>query len=208
MERSYNWETLASRSTPPNDSGSVAVFDGSVYNKFILGALITTTYAFTRSLASILLTPFRTQNVPPPMSSHQLAIPFQDLSNHPRRPHVPVHVTFGPCSDIFAMLWETGYIELSDLRTRLGPGKGKVMDPTTLWTGSVDLEITSREGGYRQVQVWNDTNRIKKGVISLAVLGSDIIDLVVMLSLENGSVLERADIKLPQRNGRLLSTLR
>ncbi|KAF9075492.1 IkappaB kinase complex IKAP component [Rhodocollybia butyracea] len=92
--RTYIWETTSSMSKPPIDSGSVAVIDGS----------------------TALLTSFRTQNVPPPMSSTQLAA------------HVPIHWHFLNSFDALGFLWEHGYVEIYDLHTRLVTGRGKADD--------------------------------------------------------------------------------
>ncbi|KDQ56269.1 hypothetical protein JAAARDRAFT_36447 [Jaapia argillacea MUCL 33604] len=128
IQRTYTFETSTSRSLPPHDTGSVGVIDGP----------------------KILLTPFRTQNVPPPMSSYQLSL------NHHR---VPIHFSFSSPSpsypspsEILAVLYESSYLELYALHTRLPQkkkkGGGKVMDPRVVWEGNVRFE-----GGCRQVLV-------------------------------------------------------
>ncbi|KAG6809392.1 hypothetical protein H0H92_000447 [Tricholoma furcatifolium] len=115
IQRTYGWETFASPSKPPIDSGAVAVFDGT----------------------QILLTPFRIQNVPPPMSSAKLAL----SSSH----RTPVYTSFSAVSDILAVLWESGYVELWTLQTRLQGGRGKAMDPKLVWSGSVDGVKSARQ---------------------------------------------------------------
>ncbi len=105
------------------------------------------------------------------------------------------------------MLWETGYVEVTDLRTRLGPGKGKVMDPVKLWSGFVDVEKASKIQGFRQIQLWHDvTDAGVVGVFHLAVLGSDTADLVVVLSMKGDGEVDRMEVNLPRRNGRLLTS--
>ncbi|THG94781.1 hypothetical protein EW026_g6757 [Hermanssonia centrifuga] len=180
IKRSYIWDTFVSRSKPPHDSGSVVVLDG----------------------ASILLTPFRTQNVPPPMSSLQL--PLTSSPNAPKhQSRLPSHISFTPDKDIMTSLWETGYIELTDLHTRLGPGPGKVMDPVKLWTGYTVENQTNK--AYRQILALVSE---EPSLLRLAVLGSenkpdgkDVISLVV---LKENEVQGRFEVVLPQRNGRLI----
>ncbi|PSS15420.1 hypothetical protein PHLCEN_2v3258 [Hermanssonia centrifuga] len=46
-------------------------------------------------------------------------------------------------------LWETGYIEITDLHTRLGPGPGKVTDPVRFWSGYAIENQTNKD--YRQI---------------------------------------------------------
>ncbi|KAK0195983.1 pol II transcription elongation factor [Armillaria mellea] len=166
IQRTYAWITSSSPTAPPLDTGSVAVIDGS----------------------NILLTPFRTQNVPPPMSSYQLAV----LPEPSQGSRIPVHVCFSHSSDLLAVLWETGYVEVWDLSTRLTSGRGKVMDPK---------KVTSRTSpsvypaSYRQVILRSDG--------SLLLLGSDNsdgLDIITTINIE-----EEAGpyMVMPSRNGRL-----
>lgn len=139
------------------------------------------------------------------MSSHQFPLRQEQLSAF-RRPLVPVHAAFSPSSDILAILWETGHIELTDLRTRLGPGKGKVMDPTPLWVGTVDQETVSSGGSCRQVQLLIGKEPDEQRITRLVVLGSNTTDFVSVLSVENNIVVDQTKKILPQRNGRLLTS--
>ncbi|KAF5387234.1 hypothetical protein D9757_006815 [Collybiopsis confluens] len=223
--RNYSWETVISPSmASPTDSGSVGVVDGS----------------------KILITPFRTQNVPPPMSSVQLKLdPSSKLGAK-----VPVHSTFlsqgrrTPAdtmssdsvsakklisdldSELFALLWEHGRVEVYDLRTRLGLGKGKVIDPVLL--GGVDL---LERGVYRQVVMLRSTEKEKetgseKGRVRILVLGSSysvspassggvnweggqekgLTDVVFILEInpDGERFINAGTIALPSKNGRLV----
>ncbi|GJE98183.1 IkappaB kinase complex IKAP component [Phanerochaete sordida] len=178
IQRSYLWDTFASRSQPPNDSGSVAVLDGS----------------------QILLTPFRTQNVPPPMSSFQLPLAAPPADAPSLQSRVPVHVSFSPSKDILAQLWETGYVELTDLRTRLGPGRGKVMDPLPVWKGLIGDETHA----YRQVSVLKTADESVKVVALGSGAGIDAKDVVVIASVGGGAISECVQVDMSHRNGRLV----
>ncbi|PBK88520.1 pol II transcription elongation factor [Armillaria gallica] len=169
IQRTYAWVTSSSPTAPPLDTGSVAVIDG----------------------CNILLTPFRTQNVPPPMSSYQLSV-LPDPSQVSR---IPINVCFAHSSDMLAVLWETGYIEAWDLSTRLTPGRGKVMDPKKVTSRS---SSSVNPGSYRQVILRND------GVLLL--LGSDNGDgLDIITTIENEEEAGRSMVMvMPSRNGRLL----
>ncbi|KAK0495026.1 pol II transcription elongation factor [Armillaria luteobubalina] len=158
IRRTYAWITSSSPTATPLDTGSVAVIDGS----------------------DILLTPFRTQNVPPPMSSYQLAL----LPEPSEVSRIPVHVCFSHSSDLLAVLWETGYVEVWDLSTRLTPGRRKVMDPKKVISRTTP---SAYPGSYRQVILRSDG--------SLLLLGSD-----------NGDELDRRvrSMVMPSRNGRLV----
>lgn len=98
-------------------------------------------------------------------------------------------------------LWETGYVALMDLRTRLGPGRGKVMDPLLLWKGLVGDEVHV----YRQALVLKDTEDGRVRVVLLgAGKGMDAKDAVVVVSINGDAVAERVRVDLPLRNGRLV----
>src|SRR6266404_967809 len=88
----------------------------------------------TFTTASILLTSFRVQNVPPPMYSHKLTLRHSP-SVPLRTPRTPCHVTFSQAEDMLAALWETGYFELWDLHTQLQFRCGPVMTPELIRSG-------------------------------------------------------------------------
>ncbi|KAI0686278.1 Elongator complex protein 1 [Cytidiella melzeri] len=189
IRKKYVWDTFASTSRPPHDSGTVAVLDGS----------------------SILLTPFRTQNVPPPMSSYQLPLmaPQEHVARQQSR--LPVHLSFSPSRDVIIALWETGYAELTDFRTRLGPGRGKVMDAVKLWAGLVsDADfVTSGTLEYRQILLLSqESDDHIDGSFTFAALGSnssqDGNDIIKVARLEHGKISESVTGDLPQRGGRLV----
>lgn len=116
------WETCTATARVPNDTGTVAVVDGS----------------------SILLTTFRVQNVPPPMSSYKLTLRHSP-SVPLRTPPTPCYVIFSPTEDRLAALWETGYVELWDLHTRLETRRGPVMTPELIRSGPFFCGAVFRE---------------------------------------------------------------
>ncbi|KAF8260574.1 IKI3 family-domain-containing protein [Lactarius quietus] len=142
ISHSYRWETCAATARAPNDTGTVAVVDGS----------------------SILLTPFRMQNVPPPMSSHKVT-----LNPSPSAPQrtlsTPSHLAFSSSEDVLAVLWETGYVELWNLRTRLEFGRGPVMAPELVWSGTL---IGAR---FREICVWTKVPGV--ATARIAALGAE-----------------------------------
>ncbi|KAG6839915.1 hypothetical protein C0991_010395 [Blastosporella zonata] len=166
IQRTYAWETFASPSEPPVDSGAVAVFDGT----------------------KILLTPFRIQNVPPPMSSAQIALSTQ---------RSPIYASFSAVSDTLAVLWETGYAELWSLKTRFEGGRGKAVDPIRVWSGSLDgvrnarqIQLTATGTSSTVSVLWTD-----KGA-----------NYVTSLQLEGfASKGDPTTTTLPSVNSRLLS---
>ncbi|KAF7791354.1 hypothetical protein EIP86_002368 [Pleurotus ostreatoroseus] len=183
IRRSYVWDTFASSSHPPNDSATVAVLDG----------------------ASILLTPFRSQNVPPPMSSTQLALNPVSANAPANQSRTPIHISFTAEKDILVALWETGHLKLTDLHTRLGPGRGKVMSPEELWAGFA----TDGHGVYRSYrQAFAISNPSEIDVLKLFALASDnsgnARDVVSVSVLHCWNVQGRFDVELPQTNGRLI----
>ncbi|KAL7277687.1 hypothetical protein ACG7TL_008619 [Trametes sanguinea] len=182
IQRTYAWDTFASPSQPPVDSGSVAVIDGT----------------------SVLLTPFRSQNVPPPMASHTLSLqlPSELQPSQVKRTPVPVHAAFGFSRELLAIIWEHGVMQVYDLKTRLGPGREKIMDPTLLWSGR--LEGAGSSPTYRQVMFANETSEDELQVAVLATeITSDASDIVSIRSLA-GQGLSATAVGLPAHNGRLV----
>jgi len=154
------------------------------------------------SSASILLTPFRSQNVPPPMSSYQLAI-SPDLSlDSPIPAHpTPVYVTFSPENDAVGVLWEHGYVEIWLLKTRLLPGPGKIMDPSKFWGGIIHENKDTR---WRQLAVrLNGPDSYSVTVLGTAP-GSPA-DTIALLSVKAGTTDIIHKFQLPSRNCRLLT---
>ncbi|KAI0752776.1 IkappaB kinase complex IKAP component [Daedaleopsis nitida] len=182
IQRAYAWDTLTSPSKPPMDSGSVAVVDGT-----------------------LLLTPFRSQNVPPPMSSHVLPVkpPGGPLSSSLQRSFAPVHAAHASHADLLAILWESGVLEIFDLKTRLGPGRGTVANPVSVWAGAI---TESALKNYRQIVFDHEAN--EQGRIRLAVLASDssqdMNDVVHVVEIV-GQDKTVSEISLPARNGRLVA---
>ncbi|KAF8058697.1 pol II transcription elongation factor [Lyophyllum atratum] len=176
FQRTYAWETFTSPSKPPVDSGAVAVIDGT----------------------SILLTPFRVQNVPPPMSSAQISLSGpQPPSDQPLR--TPIYASFSSL-DTLAVLWESGYAELWSLQTRLEGGRGKVMDPKRTWSGSVGDDTKNA----RQILLPRSDSTGSSATI--VVLWADGLDYVTILELEDfGSKRKSTTISLPHRNSRLVT---
>ncbi|KAG7091295.1 hypothetical protein E1B28_010341 [Marasmius oreades] len=178
IRRSYGWETSASTSAPPNDSALVGVVDGT----------------------TLLLTPFRTQNVPPPMASHQLSLSSPASSLPFSSSRIPVHTTFSPTSDILAVLWETGYFELWLMRTRLGAGRGKVMDPDRIHSSQNKIENGLQ---YNQIILLDTSESSTKSLsVGLLASGTSVNDTVVVHTSSDGEV---ASVTMTGRNGRLIS---
>ena len=143
-------------------------------------------HAHAEHTANILLTPFRTQNVPPPMSSHKLAL----------QPALgpPVHVAFGHVGDVLGVLYANGLVELWDLHTRTTVGRGKPMVPEKIASHEV-------KGGHdwRQIAIVQDGASTTVCCLGTAEDGQDI---VVCLDLKG----QKHSAIAPGRHGRLLSS--
>ncbi|KAF9237879.1 pol II transcription elongation factor [Melanogaster broomeanus] len=158
------------------------------------------------STDQVLLTPFRTQNVPPPMSSSS--------SSNQRTPHTqtPVHVSLSPSNDLLAIIWQRGCVAVWSLRTRIGPGKGKVMNPLLIWTTNLGdgdgLKL------WRQVTV-SRLAEDEKSMMRVTVLGSGEggIDQANIHEIRFDPASEQKPeseeswiIKMPGSDGRLVSS--
>lgn len=197
IQRVYSWDTFVSQSSPPSDSGTVAVLDGCLLNLLFFHRT-----SLTFLSASILLTPFRSQNVPPPMSSYQLVV-SPDLSLKSPIPaySTPVYVTFSPENDAVGILWEHGHVEIWLLKTRLLPGPGKIMDPSKFWGGIIHENKVTR---WRQVAV----RLTGPDLYSVTVLGTapdSPTDTIALLSVQSGNMDIIYKFQLPFRNCRLLT---
>lgn len=88
---------------------------------------------------SLLVTPFRTQNTPPPMSSYTISLPS-----------VPVHVSMSSYTDSLAILYRGGYVQIWDLNTKVPDkkgsklrGGGKVAEPKLRSETALSLDGTA-----------------------------------------------------------------
>ncbi|KAG2050912.1 pol II transcription elongation factor [Suillus hirtellus] len=185
IQQDYTWETCAGA----EDTGCVGVIDGQ----------------------KILLTPFRTQNVPPPMSSHQLLVntPTDVLSGSLFLSQVPPHISLSQSHDLLAAVWQEGHVMIWALRTRITPGGGAVMNPNLIWSANLPRELYY----CRQVLVSSENDDSEHRTISVAILGSDGSgnDRIVNhdfehvgSSLESISATRSRTISLQQKNGRLI----
>ncbi|KIY46095.1 IkappaB kinase complex, IKAP component [Fistulina hepatica ATCC 64428] len=166
--RKFAWATARSPCSPPVDSGTVAVIDGS----------------------DLFLTPFRVQNIPPPMSSHELRLAVA---------RTPAHLAFSPVSDLLAVLWENGCVELWDLHTRLENGRGKVIKPEKLSSEALDGEDSAVR--WRQVQlICNDASDVPR----IVALGTNANGIDMLASSIRGTSVRHT---LPGGHGRLSASL-
>ncbi|KAG2136870.1 pol II transcription elongation factor [Suillus cothurnatus] len=185
IQHDFAWETCAGA----NDTGCVGVIDGQ----------------------KILLTPFRTQNIPPPMSSHQLQLtntPTDESRGDLFLSQVPPHISLSQSHDLLAAVWQEGHIMIWALQTRIKPGGGAAMNPILIWSANVP------ELYYcRQVLVSPRMMTDEHRTISTAILGSDVSgnDRIVIydfehvtLPLKSISATRSRTISLQQKNGRLV----
>lgn len=153
----------------------------------------------------LLLTPFRIQNIPPPMCSYTLSLPFSESSSAVKIKllYTPVHSSFSSSHDILAVLWESGYVELWEMHTRLGPGRGPIMKPSLMWSEEI-CSVSSN----RQVALMTTDGPIpENSTARVIILGSDSHgnDHAIVIDIEQGSSTRTHHVELPSRNGRLIS---
>jgi elongator complex protein 1 len=162
---------------------------------------------------NLLITPFRTQNVPPPMSTLTLALsslstaaqraPTEEGAekgvNGPRA-NVPVHAALAAERDVLAVLWEDGRVGVWDLRTRLGPGRGKAVDPVMLWRGDLggrSEDSGSGNGRWRQASVSVIGERWTVVLLGEGESGDEAVRI-------DGDGVRKEYLTLPGKNGRLV----
>lgn len=132
------------------------------------------------------------------MSSYQLHIAHAK--------EYPVHCAFSYRNDLFAILWASGLVEVWKLRTRLGPGKGKVMDPIQVWEASI---TESGQAEFRQITFVDGKSGGEHCIAALASYRADGgCDAVILRSCvpESGEPQGKniRTVDLPERNGRLV----
>ena len=137
------------------------------------------------------------------MSAHSLSLnlPPSSLFSALKRSPTPIHAAFASSKDLLAVLWEPGIVEIFDLKTRLGPGRGKVMEPVSVWSGLVREDGVSKN--FRQVVF--DHTADSEETVRLALLGSTFpSDIVAILEVHSGES-RTVEVPLPTRNGRLVA---
>jgi len=109
-------------------------------------------------------------------------------------------MAFSSSSDTLAVLWESGYVELWSLKTRLQVGREKVMDPTRTWSGEVGESA-------RQIQL--SSSAAADATSSLSVLrsgqDSDTLTLLRLADLDKESSGDLVNVPLKERNYRLVA---
>jgi elongator complex protein 1 len=97
------------------------------------------------------------------MFSYKLTLQHS-ASVPPRTPPTPCYVIFSPTEDILAALWETGYVELWDLHTRLEMRHGPIMTPELIRSGPL-----FRGAVFREIDI--STNASGVAIARIAALG-------------------------------------
>ncbi|KAF9222466.1 pol II transcription elongation factor [Gyrodon lividus] len=168
----------------------------------------------------VLLTPFRTQNVPPPMSSYQLKTShstavtdsLDPCSSSHLSPHTqtPVHVSLSPSGDLLAIIWQWGRVAVWSLNTRIGPGSGKVMDPLLIWT----TNLGDGDKLWRQVTVSNlaegEESIVRVTILASGEEGADQANIheirFAAASKRKPKSEESWVVQMPGANGRIVSS--
>ncbi|KIJ49936.1 hypothetical protein M422DRAFT_74490 [Sphaerobolus stellatus SS14] len=147
--------TTTSSLPSPSDTGLTPVVDGH----------------------TLLLTPFRTQNVPPPMSSYRLDLPWKSP---------PIAIALASDSegtaeptDIVAVLTITGNVALYAITTHTKPVKGKrvALSVDLLWSGSIRED---NRPPYRDISVRRSGSSFVVSVISDGQYGYDVLTSVII----------------------------
>ncbi|KAI9441755.1 IKI3 family-domain-containing protein [Lactarius indigo] len=155
ISHSYRWETCTATARAPNDTGTVAVPPSSSH---LSGCKM------SRRPCVLTGSPFVL-----PLSAPQRTLP------------TPSHLSFSSSEDVLAVLWETGYVELWNLCTRLEFGRGPVMTPELVWSGTLD------GARFREICAW--TNVPGGATARLAALGAENgdTDVLQVLDVRQGS---------------------
>lgn len=116
----------------------------------------------------------------------------------------PVHVAFSPSRDQIAVLFQDRKIKIWDLRTRLGPGRGNVLDPIERCV--IDLKDELKSSDFRQICFWEKNESSER--IRLACLASvGSLDFLVEVEAIENSEPEIEAFMLPEQRGRLVESV-
>lgn len=139
------------------------------------------------------MTSFRTQNIPPPMSSHQLNTSSAKIS-------IPIHIAFSRSSDALLILLENGEIELWELHTRLQVGhtKATAITPALKYKGSIETPDDATLH-WRQIVGGAD-------FIYILGMNGNGKDIVACVDARDGDLRKAQTMEMTNTNGRLLST--
>lgn len=147
--------------------------------------------------AEVLLTPFRFQNVPPPMSSFQLSLA------HEYSARTPIHVAFSSNKHVLGALRHEGHMELWNVQPRLEMRSDKPFDLISIWHGSNDQ--LGKASIPRQLCVWSLCS--SDNDYRLACLASDETNDVIYSVDVNASADFWSRLSMPGQGGRLLHSL-
>ena len=116
------------------------------------------------------------------MSSYKLTFRHSPSAPHRTLP-TPSYVTFSSTEDILAALWETGYVELWDLHTRLESKRGPSVTPELIWGGPLLAGAI-----FREISV--STNAPGSAIARIAAVGfeSTGIDALHVLDINKESI--------------------
>lgn len=132
------------------------------------------------------MTPFRLQNVPPPMSSYKIDRDTSGIAP-------PIHLSLCPNVDALALLYPGAQVELWLLNTAQD-SKTTAANPAKLWTG----EIPGNFSSIREVLAWRDDKAPEEWFI--AILGHPMEgrhDAVVVAAMRHGVLTEDYETSLP-----------
>lgn len=158
------------------------------------------------------MTPFRTQNVPPPMCSYKLII--SDITTPTYTPHekrTPIHVALSSEGDVLCILHHGGRIQLWKLGTRLPGGgtinRGPAYAPYKLCDTLLDVSENVIEP--RQICIWGnpgttDTPGSLESFRVACLSNHADADVVSVLDFVRGEVTEATRVIIPGQHGRLV----
>jgi len=139
------------------------------------------------------------------MSSLELSLATSATRISPSASRIPVSVCFTAKSDCLGVLWEEGSFEIWNLHTRLGPGRGKVLEPQLTCSWTVD-PIHAKDVHFRQIQLLDSKTEL--GQISVILLGSGERgnNLLVFATFDGEKISGTTSHEMRSSNGRLLGS--
>jgi len=136
------------------------------------------------------------------MSSCQLTLSSPALPSSRERSRTPIYASLSATSDILAILWESGYVEIWSLQTQLEGGRGSIMNPSRSWSGFMSNTPTKN---CRQILLLSSdaTSSSSTLVILSSERENDVITIVELDTCE--TIRSISSVELPCRNCRLVT---
>jgi elongator complex protein 1 len=137
------------------------------------------------------------------MSSLQLSLAPSASRLSKSASRIPIAYCFTANSDTLGILWEEGLVEIWKLNTRLGPGRGKALDPKGISSWTVELEHI-KDLRFRQIMLVDSESSPGSILVVIAGSSSSGNDTLMVSTFDGEKIHGTVSTELSSRNTKLL----